>query len=34
MIAQGDPKMLAATSKDPKVIEFLNRGQEPADKHA
>jgi phospholipid/cholesterol/gamma-HCH transport system ATP-binding protein len=31
MIAQGDPKVLAATSKDPKVIEFLNRGQ---DKHA
>ena len=31
MIAQGDPKVLAATSKDPKVIEFLSRGQ---DKHA
>jgi len=31
MIAQGDPKVLVATSKDPKVIEFLNRGQ---DKHA
>jgi phospholipid/cholesterol/gamma-HCH transport system ATP-binding protein len=34
MIAQGDPKVLAATSKDPKVIEFLTRGQERADKHA
>ncbi|HKD66744.1 MAG TPA: ATP-binding cassette domain-containing protein [Candidatus Binataceae bacterium] len=34
MIAQGDPKVLAATSKDPKVIEFLSRGQERADKHA
>jgi phospholipid/cholesterol/gamma-HCH transport system ATP-binding protein len=27
-IAHGDPKLLVATSKDPKVIEFLNRGQE------
>ena len=34
IIAQGDPKVLAATSKDPKVIEFLNRGQERAEKHA
>jgi len=34
MIAQGDPKVLAATSKDPKVIEFLNRGQERTQRHA
>lgn len=34
IIAQGDPKVLAATSKNPKVIEFLNRGQERAEKHA
>jgi phospholipid/cholesterol/gamma-HCH transport system ATP-binding protein len=34
MIAQGDPKVLAATSKDPKVIEFLNRGQQRAQQHA
>jgi phospholipid/cholesterol/gamma-HCH transport system ATP-binding protein len=34
MIAQGDPKELAATSKDPKVIEFLNRGQERAHQNA
>jgi len=34
MIAQGDPKVLAATSKDPKVIEFLNRGRERAEQHA
>jgi phospholipid/cholesterol/gamma-HCH transport system ATP-binding protein len=28
MIAQGDPKVLLAESKDPKVREFLTRGEE------
>jgi phospholipid/cholesterol/gamma-HCH transport system ATP-binding protein len=28
MIAQGDPKLLLAESRDPKVLEFLTRGEE------
>jgi len=28
MIAQGDPKVLLAESKDPKVRQFLTRGEE------
>jgi phospholipid/cholesterol/gamma-HCH transport system ATP-binding protein len=27
MIAQGDPRKLLADSKDPKVINFLTRGE-------
>lgn len=30
MIAQGNPKELLATSKDPRVVEFLSRGERSA----